>query len=82
MLISLDILLVANLVSQRILQNSANLGKKADSNTEGIHNSKKLVNSTGEIGTLAVKVTVLFLLLEVWTTASISTTTLPLIRTF
>ena len=52
---SLEILLVANLVSQLMLQNSASLGKNALSNTEGTHSSKKFVNSTGEIGTFAVK---------------------------
>lgn len=64
-LISLIILLVASLVSQSTLQNSANLGKNAELNTDGIHNSKKLVNSVGVIGILAVKVTVLLLVLEV-----------------
>ena len=55
--ISLEMLFVPNLVSHNILQNSANLGKNAELNTEGMHSSKKLVNIigalTGAIGTLA-----------------------------
>lgn len=59
--ISLEILLVANLVSQLILQNSVNLGKKAVSITDGRHNSKKLVSNSGccsePIGMVALNVT-------------------------
>ena len=47
---SLPKLFVAKRVSQAKLQNSVNLGKNAVSYTDGIHNSKKLVNTNGSSG--------------------------------
>ena len=49
MLMSLEILFVANLVSHDGLQNSANLGKMLNQKTEGIHSSKKFVNTNGAL---------------------------------
>ena len=66
-IISLPMLLVANLVSQFMLQNSINLGKNAESLIEGIQSSKKLVRTIGVLTEAtgifaeAVKVTLLSL---------------------
>lgn len=48
---SLPKLFVARRVSQPTLHISVNLGRKAVSNTDGMHISKKLVRSSGEAGT-------------------------------